>query len=156
MPRRKDQVPKAAIGPNNPLELNQILADLGPVFHDDVARLFFLALNRPDDEQEMAALLEYVTWVVERRDTAAFTRMAEAFKLVVERLKPGASPYNLTLHHAIQYELDAERRGERATAKGLADYLISKGVPVEKDGSYARRIHRRLGQARPPGRPRKK
>jgi hypothetical protein len=142
MPRRRDQLPKSAIGPHHDLGTNELHADLGHMFHDDVARLFFLALS---NENEREGLLEYFSWVVEHRDLDAFKHMQWAFDLVVKQLRD-STPQNRTMLLAIRYEADAEAHGERATGAGLAKFLRAHGITT--DASYARKLRRQLTQFR--------
>ena len=153
MPRRNNQLPQDAITPDNSLEWNQFLAEFGMAFHDDVARFFFLALNQQDDPAEMERLMDYVAHVVRERDVDEFKRMAALFQLVVERLKPEAEPDNPPLSHAAQYELDAQKAGERTSTAGTKQYLKAK--KSERSDRQVENIRSRLGVAGQRGRPRK-
>lgn len=153
MPRK---LPKGAINPDNSTEMNRLLIDVGPAFHDDVARLFLLAYQGSDPEFELEMLADYLKSLIRSKDVRRFRQAADTFAYVINRLKSG-KPYNRTLHLVDRYE---QKRGGRAATAELADHLRAAGIGVHSDPadflSYVRRLRRQLGTSQHSGRPRSK
>ena len=154
MPRRKDQLPKSAINPANPLGVNLELARLGNVFYGNLPLMFYEILTgrgserAPDQPDEAHGrdlfnnlLVPYLRTIVFGKKPDRLRQIASAFELVVNHIARG-QPYNRTMLLATQYEIGTEERGERATGAGLVKFLAANGLTV--DARYARQLRRRL------------
>src|SRR5438552_11780485 len=127
MSRRKDQLPKSAINPANPLDVNLELARLGNVYYGNLPLVFYELLARPKEaaaEGLFDMLCYYLRGIIDRRQVDRLHQMASAFELVVNHIAQG-QPYNRTMLLATQYEMRAKERGERATGAGLVKFLAA-------------------------------
>jgi hypothetical protein len=170
MRRRKDQLPKDVINSENWLEISRALAEVGPVFCDELAWDIFLLISeaplRPSSisplidcegkeamDELASKLANQFIGILKARDIKEMQHVLQAFKLAVDRSnRPQA--YNRTMVLAATHEIESELNDLPSSGQTLLEFL-RKHYPNIDEG-YIRQIRRRLVKVRRPGRPSKR